>query len=141
MTNLAPFPIKADEKRMRELWPADAQPGQYQEIERRLAPILGCTPRTVARAAVRYGLRPQQDQRTITDEQIARARALSKEGVIATWIAEDVGIEYSYLRKQIGMPGVPEGWYSVWQEILKSPVLYALHCEFAPKRSGKAMAA
>lgn len=98
-----------------------------------MAAILKRSRKTVDRYRSRLGLvDPSRVQVPLSDEEVARVKALLAEGVWLTWIAEDIGRDYSKLRQRF-RPGIPEDFYSVWQSIRQRPELLALHHEFAPK--------
>lgn len=96
-----------------------------------MAAILKTTRRTVDRYRRQLG-RTKRPGPTLTPEQEARAKSLIDEGMWMTWITDDLGRDYDYLRERF-RPGIPEDFYSVWQYIRKRPELLALHREFAPK--------
>lgn len=74
--------------------------------------------------------------RFATPEKIALMKKLAADGMVATWIAETVGLSAESVRKHLGTrPDVAVDWRPVWQEIRRNPVLSALHREFAPKGS------
>lgn len=64
-----------------------------------------------------------------------RARMLLDEGMPASWIAEDLDCRRKSLFRS-GLPSDPDAsaqWRSVWGQIRRNPVLYALHQEIGPR--------
>lgn len=92
-------------------------------------------PDSVQRAMVRHGFREPRDIIRWTPEIDEFAHALNDDGVPLVWIAETIRCGRDTLVKHGIRRGADErmAWLSVWQEILKNPVLLALHREFAPK--------
>lgn len=77
--------------------------------------------------------------RRLTAIDKERIEALRAEGVPASWIAEDLGVHTHTVQSMT--PANPEevaAWRSDFQHIRKDPELFALHCEFAPARRGRA---
>lgn len=59
-----------------------------------------------------------------------------REGVPATWIAEEMGVSVDVVRyraRLAGIRGRRSGWASVWPQIRSRSDLLKLHREFAPR--------
>lgn len=102
-----------------------------------LAALYGVSRSTAERAYYRVnGTRsgPGRPSRTAEDTPLyARIRLLMSEGMIMTWIAEDVGVSVKHLRAKF-KPGINETWQNeVWPAIKKNEELLRLHRELAPK--------
>lgn len=101
---------------------------------RALAEAVGVTPRTAARIVLRLGLREKTDHRSRID--YARMEQLAREGMPATWIAEECGVEYDTARRVAmrieGHDRHVGEWRSVWQSIRQNEKMLELHYEIAP---------
>lgn len=63
-----------------------------------------------------------------------RMEALRHEGLPASWIAEDLGCSTKTVQKRTrAQPDEAAAWRTVWQQIRRTPELYALHTQIAPK--------
>ena len=119
---------------VKELWDAG-----HRDIPA-IARAAGCSERQAYRITGRLGLRAIAGPQ---DAHIdwARIDALAAEGMPATFIAEDVGVDYSVAQRRAqrapNRDQAVEEWRSVWHEIRKSAALTALHREFAPVFSAK----
>lgn len=70
----------------------------------------------------------------MTAEQITRAQVLRDEGMPLPWIAEDLGLKISTVRRNtVEVPGARAAWREAWSQILRDKDLLELHWEFAPK--------
>lgn len=70
----------------------------------------------------------------ITFEQAAWIERCAEEGMVSTWIAEDIGVTAGCIRSRVGIRSEEwrREWHAVWHDIRRSSVLLALHREFAP---------
>lgn len=80
-----------------------------------------------------YGWRRPGSLARVTKEQQARIDVLAREGLPATWIAEDVGVHPATVRdhRPADAPFDMIAWLPVWQHIRRYHL--DLHQEFAPK--------
>jgi len=102
---------------------------------RQIAQALRVTRRSVDRALVRYKFRELKPINYLTEDEIARAKALFDEGMPLTWIAEDLHRSDKTLSKQLGMrPALVSQWKEVWQQIRRSEQLLELHRQIAPQK-------
>jgi len=68
-----------------------------------------------------------------------RMEALRDEGLPASWIAEDLGCSTKTVQLRTRTrPEEVAAWRTDFQHTRKNPELFALHCEFAPARRGRA---
>lgn len=68
-----------------------------------------------------------------TIEQIQRIRQLHDEGMPSSWIAEDVGLRPSQVRRIAGPSSGATEWRRCWALIRRDADLFALHQSLAPK--------
>ena len=84
---------------------------------------------------------PQDVINRLSPEKVARIRQLAAEGMTASWIAEDVGIDNRSARLVAStVPGGKERlaeWYSAFAWIRRRPTVMALHQEFTPAGAGR----
>lgn len=99
-----------------------------KQIERQT----GIGQRKVLRVLERRGVPRRQSSFRLSREQVERARALREEGMLAVWIAEDVGCRAESISKRFKNPAATKEWLQVWTQIRSDPELLALHQEFAP---------
>lgn len=68
--------------------------------------------------------------------QAERARLLLEEGMLATWVADDLGVTRATVYPiAITIPDRAQhvlAWQQVWAQIRRNPDLVALHREFNP---------
>lgn len=98
-----------------------------------IAARLGVTQRTVVRLRRRAQI-AQAKAPELTPEQRDRIAVLIREGMPATWIAEDVGCARGTITRHalVGATSSSE-WRQVWNRIRRNDALLQLHREFAPK--------
>jgi hypothetical protein len=77
---------------------------------------------------------PEHPVVLLTTEQAEWVERCAEEGMVSTWIAEDVGVTAGCIRSRIGVRSDEwrDEWHKVWHDIRRSSVLLALHREFAP---------
>lgn len=100
-----------------------------------IAAGLGVTQRTVVRIRSRAQI-AQAKAPELTPEQRNRILTLIKEGMPATWIAEDIGCARGTITRHalVGHTSSNE-WRQVWARIRRNDALLQLHREFAPKNA------
>lgn len=79
--------------------------------------------------------RKKGKKQVVTQEILDRIALLRKEGMIASWIAEDVGLsehKTSMLMREMGLNDKNMEWRSAFSAIRNNPVLLRLHREFTP---------
>jgi hypothetical protein len=93
---------------------------------------LGIHRDSVRRALRRHKLVPV-GHRPCTPEEIARVQQLGAEGMIAPFIAEDVGLNTHTVHRILGpRPEVAAEWGAVWGEILHDERVLEWHRRIAP---------
>jgi orotate phosphoribosyltransferase-like protein len=75
-----------------------------------------------------------------TPADLKRMLQLADEGMVSSWIAEDLGLPARTVREHLGRTrgysitkAARSDWYHAWQTIRRSTALFELHKEFAPK--------
>lgn len=102
-----------------------------------IAQALRVSKRSVGRGLVRHGYREPRPAGRVIGDEMERVRILAAEGMLPTWIGEDVGRSPSRISKVLGpMPERNAEWRSVWQQIRRNPELLKLHNELRPKQKG-----
>lgn len=99
----------------------------------------GVLERRVLRILARHGVPRRGKLNTpLTPAQRERIVALRSEGVLAGWVAEDVGCHRDTVGDICSNPSEEQAWSSVWNQIRTTPALLALHREFSPKTKASA---
>jgi IS30 family transposase len=99
-----------------------------------MAAVLKVHPDSIRRAMRRHELVEIKPHNVITPAQRRRIMQLGAEGMISTWIAEDVGLSKHTVKKVLGpRPEAARAWQQMWQGIRRDETLYALHCSLNPR--------
>lgn len=89
--------------------------------------------RSVQRVRARLGLMSERTE-PYTAEQRAKILQLRSEGMISSWVAEEVGRGRDNIAKKFPLPpGAKTEWLRAWQAIRRSPAMLALHQELSPR--------
>lgn len=89
--------------------------------------------RSINRVRTRLGLSGEKSP-LYTPAEVERIKALRADGMISTWVAEEIGRGRETIARKYPMPpGCKEEWSRTWQAIRRSPEMLALHHEFSPR--------
>lgn len=102
---------------------------------RALAARFGVTTRTITRWRKMHGLSGQAPPVPMPPEKRERALVLLREGMPATWIAEDLNVNTETIREMGRKLGAPRQeavteWQRTWIRIRNNTVLFQLHESF-----------
>lgn len=106
--------------------------------EHQMGQALGVSERSINRAMIRHGLREKKDLHHIAPEEEQRIAILNSEGMLPSWIADDLGRDNKAILKRTGaQPERNAEWRAIWQQIRRNPELLELHRQFAPRPKGE----